>query len=100
MEDQAQNNLLMKNGSATTTIVKLDRTESHQHHEEEIEFTPPDGGSRAWLVMIGSFFCNGIIFGVINSYGVIFKELYEDLKMKNVTDASSKAGECLVYYLI
>lgn len=91
MEDQAQNNLL-KNGNATTTttttVVKLQREDQDQE-----EFTPPDGGSRAWLVMVGSFFCNGIIFGVINSYGVIFKELYEDLKMKNVSDANSKAGE-------
>lgn len=92
MEDQAQNNLL-KNGNATTTVVKLERRPQREDQEQE-EFTPPDGGSRAWLVMVGSFFCNGIIFGVINSYGVIFKELYEDLKMKNVSDASSKAGEC------
>lgn len=96
MEDQAENNLL-KNGNATAaaTVVKLERRPPQRavvDHEQE-EFTPPDGGSRAWLVMIGSFFCNGIIFGVINSYGVIFKELYEDLKMKNVSDASSKAGE-------
>lgn len=87
MED-AQNNLL-KNGNAT--VVKVERQQHNEDQEEE--FTPPDGGSRAWLVMLGSFFCNGIIFGVINSYGVIFKELYEDLKMKNVSDASSKAGE-------
>lgn len=89
MED-AQNNLL-KNGNAT--VVKVDRHQQSHNEDQEEEFTPPDGGSRAWLVMVGSFFCNGIIFGVINSYGVIFRELYEDLKMKNVSDASSKAGK-------
>lgn len=60
---------------------------------DEDEFRPPDGGSRAWLVMVGSFFCNGILFGVINSYGVLQTEFAENLKAKNDTGASSKAGE-------
>lgn len=55
----------------------------------------PDGGSRAWLVMIGSFLCNGLIFGLINTYSVIFVRLLDDLKADNVADASSKAGECI-----
>lgn len=56
------------------------------------DMTPPDGGSRAWLVMIGSFFCNGILFGVINSYSIIYTEIYSDLQMMNITEAGSKAG--------
>lgn len=56
---------------------------------------PPDGGSRAWFVMIGSFFCNGILFGVINSYSIIYTEIYDDLQMKNVSEAGSKAGTYL-----
>lgn len=55
------------------------------------DFTPPDGGSRAWLVMVGSFLCNGILFGVINSYSVLYREFYGNLVAKNVSDASSKA---------
>lgn len=101
-EDQAQNNLL-RNGNATTTVVKLD-SQVHQKKkdvvvvggdDEQEEFQPPDGGSRAWLVMVGSFFCNGIIFGVINSYGVIFKKLNDDLKSQSDGDESGKAGECV-----
>lgn len=61
-------------------------------HNEDT-FTPPDGGTRAWLVMIGSFLCNGILFGVINSYSVFHSEIYEDLKNKNVSEANSKAGK-------
>nr|AZS64102.1 monocarboxylate transporter [Lygus hesperus] len=52
----------------------------------------PDGGSRAWLVMIGSFLCNGLIFGLINTYSVIYSRLHKDLEADQVPDASSKAA--------
>lgn len=54
---------------------------------------PPDGGTRAWLVMIASFFCNGVLFGVINTYSVIYVELQKKLEEQGVLDASSKAGK-------
>lgn len=54
--------------------------------------TPTDGGSRAWAVMLGSFFCNGILFGVINSYGVLYSEFHENLQSRNVSNAAGKAG--------
>ncbi|XP_023012272.1 monocarboxylate transporter 10-like protein kar [Leptinotarsa decemlineata] len=61
--------------------------------KENEKYTPPsDGGSRAWIVMLGSFFCNGILFGVINSYGVIYSELHDDLQRRNVTNAAGKAA--------
>lgn len=60
---------------------------------DENNFIPPDGGSRAWFVMLGSFFCNGILFGVINSYSIFYDQIYNNLKSENVTDASSKAGK-------
>lgn len=31
-----------------------------------------DSGFWGWLVVVGSFLCNGIIFGVINCYGILF----------------------------
>lgn len=66
---------------------------------DEDDFKPPDGGSRAWLVMVGSFFCNGILFGVINSYGVLQTEFAENLKQKNDSSASSKAGKSTDQFL-
>lgn len=54
---------------------------------------PADGGSRAWVVMLGSFFCNGILFGVINSYGVLYNEFHDNLEKRNVMNASGKAGK-------
>ncbi|KRT80483.1 membrane transporter [Oryctes borbonicus] len=52
----------------------------------------PDGGTRAWLVLLCSFLCNGVIWGVINSYSVLQNEFYENLHSKNDTQASSKAA--------
>uniref|UniRef100_A0A1B6MC42 Major facilitator superfamily (MFS) profile domain-containing protein n=1 Tax=Graphocephala atropunctata TaxID=36148 RepID=A0A1B6MC42_9HEMI len=59
---------------------------------EPARLVPPDGGTRAWLVMIASFFCNGVIFGVINCYSVIYVELQERLDQDGVSESSSKAA--------
>lgn len=62
---------------------------------DEIEdcFVPPDGGARAWIVMVCSFFCNGILFGIINSSGVFHQEFSSYLETVNDTEASRKAGK-------
>ena len=60
--------------------------------EKKIDsFEPPDGGSRAYLVMICAFLCNGILFGIINTYSVIYLSLQEKLKLIGDEAASSKA---------
>ncbi len=36
--------------------------------------------NQAWVVMVSAFLCNGIIFSILNSYGVLFvslKDMYE-----------------------
>lgn len=58
---------------------------------------PPDGGTRAWLVMVGAFLCNGVLFGVINTYSVIYLSLQKQLHDLGDTEASSKAGEFHFY---
>ncbi|CAH1403104.1 unnamed protein product [Nezara viridula] len=58
----------------------------------DLEYPPPDGGSRAWFVMLGSFFVNGLIFGLMNCYSVIYERLQEELMIDNVPGASSKAA--------
>ncbi|KAJ3627493.1 hypothetical protein MTP99_014867 [Tenebrio molitor] len=58
----------------------------------EEDGTPPDGGARAWLVMVGSFFCNGILFGVINSYSVLYTEFHKILEDKGSTNPSGEAA--------
>lgn len=59
--------------------------------QEKTSAVPPDGGTRAWLVMIASFLCNGILFGVINTYSVIYVDLQKKLEDNGVAEASSKA---------
>lgn len=75
----------IQNGKAHLPLKKV-------KNEEEEEFVPPDGGTRSWLVMLGSFFCNGCVFGLINSYSVIYTEIRQNLQAMNDTDASSKAA--------
>ncbi|KAH8330702.1 hypothetical protein KR067_006614 [Drosophila pandora] len=53
---------------------------------------PPDGGARAWLVMVSAFLCNGIIFGFINTYGVLHSLLTDRLTALGDPEASSKAA--------
>ncbi|CAK9814391.1 Monocarboxylate transporter 10 [Anthophora plagiata] len=54
--------------------------------------TPPDGGMRAWMIMIGSFVINGVLFSVINTYSLIYLELQKRLLESGETAASSKAA--------
>ena len=41
--------------------------------------------------MFASFFCNGILFGTINSSGIIFDVLKKDLEEQGVVNPASKA---------
>lgn len=74
-----------KNGSAVAAV-------------EEVH-DPPDGGTRAWLVMVGAFLCNGVLFGVINTYSVVYLSLQKQLHDQGDSEASSKAGESCFYFV-
>ena len=52
-----------------------------------------------WLVMIGSFLCNGIIFGIINSYGTILvalKNMYDKGQGGHSVMKASMIGSMLI----
>lgn len=55
----------------------------------------PDGGLRGYSVMICAFMCNGILFGIINTYSVIYLSLQRQLKESGDELASSKACKCI-----
>lgn len=61
-------------------------------------FEPPDAGARAWCVMVSGFFCNSIIFGIINTCGTIHTKLVDNLTELGVAEANSKA--CKFSYMI
>ena len=60
---------------------------------------PPDGGFRAYMVVVGSFLTNGLIFGIINSYSIIFTVLKEKLKDEQVTNYEGRAGKKLLWFI-
>lgn len=59
--------------------------------EEEMDPVPPDGGVRAYAVIVGAFLTNGIVFGVINSYSVIYSFLVKRLEQEGVSNVESRA---------
>ncbi|XP_015111942.1 monocarboxylate transporter 10 isoform X2 [Diachasma alloeum] len=63
-----------------------------EEDDDDDDKLPPDGGVRAWMIMLGSFTINGILFSVINSYSLIFLKLSEILRDAGETEVSSKAS--------
>lgn len=53
---------------------------------------PPDGGCKAWFIMICSFLVNGIVFSIINTFGILFVKLKEDLEKSGDEDAAFKCA--------
>lgn len=85
---------LVKNPN-NVVIVPAKKTEKFI---QETSFEPPDGGTRAYLIMISAFMCNGILFGIINTYSVIYLSLQKSLNASGDVSASSKA--CKFQYRI
>ncbi|CAB3226726.1 unnamed protein product [Arctia plantaginis] len=71
---------------------KINTTETNGNLNHEEQGGPPDGGFRAYAVLVGSFMTNGLVFGVINSYSVIFPVVESYVQSQNVTNASSRAS--------
>ncbi|XP_059084168.1 monocarboxylate transporter 10-like isoform X2 [Tigriopus californicus] len=74
MRDNSEETSVSRRVSISPEAVIANSTKEHYVTKG---FTPPDGGFWAWLVLIASFLTNGIIFGTINSFGVIFVYLCE-----------------------
>jgi len=66
--------------------------EDHAAEPATTAVGPPDGGLRAWMIMIGSFTINGVLFSIINTYSLIYPELQKRLIEAGETEVSSKAG--------
>ena len=88
-QDTLQTPLMAETSTTNTSSDKSSETNSEKYSEQE----PPDGGCWAWLVLLGCFLVNGIIFGIINTFGILFVELKEEMDKAGVEDASSKCGE-------
>lgn len=82
---------LLKNNNNSSHVVVV-TSNGEKPREKKVEhIEPPDGGTRAYLVMCCAFMCNGILFGIINTYSVIYLSLQRQLKESGDEAASSKA---------
>ncbi|XP_037080716.1 monocarboxylate transporter 10-like [Pollicipes pollicipes] len=54
--------------------------------------TEKDGGAAGWLVVLVSFLCNGIIFGIVNCYGVLYVALLQKMEANGVANAAFKCS--------
>ena len=87
METKPDTPLMAESRAATSE--NSSETASEKYKDQE----PPDGGCWAWLVLIGCFLVNGIIFGIINTFGILFVQLKKDMEEAGVEDAASKCGK-------
>ncbi|MGH0153607.1 UNVERIFIED_CONTAM: hypothetical protein FKN15_025182 [Acipenser sinensis] len=55
-------------------------------------FEPPEGGF-GWLIVFAATWCNGSIFGIQNSFGILHVMLVEDYQNPNDKTLQFKAGE-------
>lgn len=79
-------------GGAMCRKRDLDDDEDHASEPASAVVEPPDGGLRAWMIMIGSFTINGVLFSIINTYSLIYPELQKRLTEAGETEVSSKAA--------
>lgn len=72
-------------------VVAVEKADSSCTEAKSQEFTPPDGGLLAWVIVVASFLTNGIIFGIHNCYGIIYVQLKSQLEQNGVDGAPTKA---------
>jgi len=75
--------------SKTSADVEVESTKKAMELDES--GTPPDGGFRAWLIVLASFLTNGLVFGMHNCYSIIYLRLKNELEQSGIADASTKA---------
>ena len=73
---------------------QLEETGTREADNKSGEVTKPDGGF-GWLVCLGAFICNFVVFGTHNSFGVIYGTLIQELQI-----SSAETGETLAMFRI
>ena len=73
------------------SMSKSDAVVVEKADAKSANFTPPDGGLLAWVIVVASFLTNGIIFGIHNCYGIIYVQLKSQLEQNGVESAATKA---------
>lgn len=60
------------------------------------EFVPPDGG-WGWVVCFASLWANGTVFGIINTFGIVYVQMREHYA-KNDPEVSLKTGDVCFFF--
>ena len=71
-----------------STTIKHNQEPIYLRKETE-EFVPPDGG-WGWVVCFASFWTNGSIFGIINTFGIMYVALLEEFSGAGEEDIAFK----------
>jgi len=82
----------MENDDSSSTSVSDKNSDKLSRTSEGDDNQPPDGGLWAWLVLLSCFLVNGIIFGIINTFGILFVQLKKDMDEAGVEDAATKCA--------
>ncbi len=61
---------------------------------------PPNGGSRAWLQVLGAFFLNFNTWGIINTYGVFQAEYSTGILHNSSQSAISWIGSIQAFLML
>lgn len=57
------------------------------------DFVPPEGGFAGWLVVFAATWCNGSIFGIHNSFGILHMMLVKEHTDPEDQTSQFKVGE-------
>ena len=84
--ETVNSNGVVANGKEAKTLIEPNGTGPTQNgrvHKDSIrsnqslDFTPPDGG-WGWVVCLASFWTNGTIFGILNTFGILYVKMLEE----------------------
>ncbi len=82
--------------SKTSADVEVESTKKAMELDES--GTPPDGGFRAWLIVVASFVTNGLVFGMHNNISIFYWRLKNEMEQSGIADAATKACKLLNYF--
>ncbi|XP_045197164.2 monocarboxylate transporter 10-like isoform X2 [Mercenaria mercenaria] len=80
-----------QNNHQNTDLLRKDEERAVQSDSnEDAPFTPPDGG-WGWIVCLTSLWANGTVFGIINTFGIVYVQM-RDHYSENDPEVSLKTA--------
>ncbi|XP_038076802.1 monocarboxylate transporter 10-like [Patiria miniata] len=77
---------------SSSTGMEIDMDKLRQRRASA--FIVPQDGGWGWVVCLASLWTNGTIFGIINSFGVMYEKIYEEVEGANNFKTSWAASLC------